>query len=250
LCRAIDRRRIEPGSSTGSIRRREFSRAMIETSNLFRGLSPPLLDKVLKLRSQRQLAAGEVLFRKGDPGDALYGVIKGRLRIHTLGADGRDALLNVVGPGDLFGEIALIDGLPRTADATALDAVELVMLRRSEFMALLRQENELTLHLLQLTCRRLRWLSDMVEDATFLTAPARLAKRLLHLAEHHGQTHPEGILIDLKLSQQAIGELAALSRESTNKYLRKWARLGWIALRRETVIIRMIEPLRDLADIP
>ena len=221
---------------------------MIETSNLFQGLSPSLLDKILTLRVRRHLASGEVLFRKGDPGDALYGVVNGRLRIHALGADGHDALLNIMRPGDVFGEIALIDGLPRTADATAIDAVDLMMLRRSEFMDLLRRENELTLHLLQLTCRRLRWLSDMVEDATFLTAPARLAKRLLHLAKQHGQPHPEGVLINLRLPQRAIGELAALSRESTNKHLRNWVRLGWISLRRERVILRALQPLQDLAD--
>jgi CRP/FNR family transcriptional regulator, cyclic AMP receptor protein len=221
---------------------------MIETSSLFKGLERDILDKILKLRVRRHLDSGEVLFRKGDPGDALYGVLAGRLRIHANAADGRDALLNIMGPGDVFGEIALIDGLPRTADATAIDTVELVMLRRSEFMELLRVENNLTLHLLELTCRRLRWLSEMVEDATFLSVPARLAKRLLHLAEQHGKPHDEGLLIDLRLPQRAIGELAGISRESTNKHLRNWSRLGWIALRRERVIIRMLQPLQHLAD--
>jgi CRP-like cAMP-binding protein len=220
---------------------------MIETSSLFKGLDSSILDKILKLRVRRHLSPGEVLFRKGDPGDALYGVLAGRLRIHANAADGRDALLNIMSPGDIFGEIALIDGLPRTADATAIDAVELVMLRRSEFMALLRVENDLTLHLLELTCRRLRWLSEMVEDATFLSVPARLAKRLLHLAEQHGQSHEDGIFINLRLPQRAIGELAGISRESTNKHLRNWSRLGWISLHRERVIIRALQPLQDLA---
>jgi CRP/FNR family cyclic AMP-dependent transcriptional regulator len=221
---------------------------MIETSSLFKGLPENILDKILKLRVRRHLDPGEVLFRKGDPGDALFGVLAGRLRIHANAADGRDALLNIMSPGDIFGEIALIDGLPRTADATAIDAVELVMLRRSEFMELLRVENDLTLHLLELTCRRLRWLSEMVEDATFLSVPARLAKRLLHLAEQHGQPHDDGIFINLRLPQRAIGELAGISRESTNKHLRNWSRLGWISLHRERVIIRKLQPLQDLAD--
>jgi CRP-like cAMP-binding protein len=220
---------------------------MIETSSLFKGLESGILEKILKLRVRRHLAPGEVLFRKGDPGDALYGVLAGRLRIHANAADGRDALLNIMSPGDVFGEIALIDGLPRTADATAIDAVELVMLRRSEFMELLRVENNLTLHLLELTCRRLRWLSEMVEDATFLSVPARLAKRLLRLAEQHGQSHEDGVFINLRLPQRAIGELAGISRESTNKHLRNWSRLGWIRLHRERVIIRQLQPLQDLA---
>jgi CRP/FNR family cyclic AMP-dependent transcriptional regulator len=221
--------------------------AMIESSSLFKGLPGDILDKIAKLRVRRRLEPGEVLFRKGDPGDALYGVMAGRLRIHANATDGRDALLNIMGPGDVFGEIALIDGLPRTADATAIDKVELVMLRRAEFLDLLRRENELTLHLLELTCRRLRWLSDMVEDATFLSAPARLAKRLLHLAEQNGEKSDGGIRINLRLSQRAIGELAGLSRETTNKHLRNWSRLGWITLKRETIVLRTLQPLQDLA---
>jgi CRP/FNR family cyclic AMP-dependent transcriptional regulator len=222
--------------------------AMIEGSSLFKGLPSGILDKIAKLRVRRRLAPGEVLFRKGDPGDALYGVMAGRLHIHANAIDGRDALLNIMGPGDIFGEIALIDGLPRTADATAIDKVDLMMLRRAEFLELLRRENELTLHLLGLTCRRLRWLSDMVEDATFLSAPARLAKRLLHLAEQNGEKYEGGIRINLRLSQRAVGELAGLSRETTNKYLRSWVRLGWITLRRETIVLRQLQPLQDLAD--
>jgi CRP-like cAMP-binding protein len=221
--------------------------AMIESSSLFKGLPGDILDKIAKLRVRRRLEPGEVLFRKGDAGDALYGVMAGRLRIHANATDGRDALLNIMGPGDVFGEIALIDGLPRTADATAIDKVELVMLRRAEFLDLLRRENELTLHLLELTCRRLRWLSDMVEDATFLSAPARLAKRLLHLAEQNGEKSDGGVRINLRLSQRAIGELAGVSRETTNKHLRNWSRLGWISLKRETVVLRALQPLQDLA---
>ncbi len=220
---------------------------MIESSSLFKGLPEALLDKIASLQVRRRLKPGEVLFRKGDPGDALYGVMAGRLRIHANATDGRDALLNIMAPGDVFGEIALIDGLPRTADATAIDKVDLVMLRRPEFLTLLRCENELTLHLLELTCRRLRWLSDMVEDATFLAAPARLAKRLLHLAEQHGRPVEGGTRINLRLSQRAIGELAGVSRETTNKHLRNWSRLGWISLKRETVVIRSLQPLQDLA---
>src|SRR5258706_1097651 len=92
---------------------------VIETSTLFRDLPPAILDRLVRLSVRRHLEAEQVLFRKGDPGDALYGVLSGRLRIHSVAADGRDALLNVMQQGDVFGEIAMIDGLPRTADATA-----------------------------------------------------------------------------------------------------------------------------------
>ena len=234
--------------SNGPATARSKAAVMIESSSLFKGLPGDIIDKIAKLRVSRRLEPGAVLFRKGDAGDALYGVMTGRLRIHANAVDGRDALLNIMGPGDVFGEIALIDGLPRTADATAIDRVELMVLQRAEFLELVRRENELSLHLLQLTCRRLRWLSDMVEDATFLSAPARLAKRLLHLAEQNGEGNDDGIRINLRLSQRAIGELAGLSRETTNKHLRNWLRLGWISLKRETVVLRALQPLQDLAN--
>src|SRR5260370_27241771 len=100
--------------------------AMIESSSLFKGLPGDILDKIAKLRVRRRLKPGEILFRKGDPGDALYGVMAGRLRIHANATDGPDALLNIIGPGDVFGEIALIDGLPRTAHATPIHNGDLV----------------------------------------------------------------------------------------------------------------------------
>lgn len=221
---------------------------MIENSTLFQGLPAPLLDKISHLCVTRRLEAEHVLFRKGDPGDALYGILSGRLRIHTYGADGRDALLNIMQPGDLFGEIALVDGLPRTADATTLEPVELIVLRRHDFLDLLRRESDLALHVLQLTCRRLRFLSETIEDATFLPAPARLAKRLLHLAKTLGRPHPQGTLIDLRLSQRTIGDLAGLSRETTNKHLKTWERLGWLTMQRETIVICAMQPFEELAD--
>jgi CRP/FNR family cyclic AMP-dependent transcriptional regulator len=221
---------------------------LIETSALFRDLPRPILDELVRLCVHRRLEPEQVLFRKGDPGDALYGVLSGRLRIHSVAADGRDALLNVMQAGDVFGEIALIDGLPRTADATALDEVELVVLRRHDFVELLRREPDLGLHLLKLMCRRLRWVSDMVEDATFLPAPARLAKRLLHLARTQGRACAEGILIDWKLPQRVIGELAGVSRETTNKHLRAWSQRGWIAIKRETVVVRDLTALQEVSE--
>jgi CRP-like cAMP-binding protein len=221
---------------------------LIESSTLFRALPAPILAEIKRLCVRRRLGAEQVLFRKGDAGDALYGVLSGRLRIHAVAADGRDALLNVMQPGDLFGEIAMIDGLARTADATAIDPTELVMLRRSDFLDLTRRESELGLHLLQLMCRRLRWVSDRVEDATFLPAPARLAKRLLHLAETQGRDCPEGLLIDWRLSQRVLGELAGASRETTNKTLRAWSQQGWIRLKRERVVICNLAALQEIAE--
>lgn len=221
---------------------------MIETSILFQGLAPELLEKIRRLCVRRRLDTGEVLFRKGEPGDALYGVVAGRVRIHATAADGRETMLNIMGRSDVFGEIALIDGLARTADATAIEPTELVTLRRQDFLPLVRCEGDLAIHLLELTCRRLRWVSDLVEDVTFLSPQARLAKRLLHLAKLHGRPDADGVRIDLKLPQRTIGELIGVSRETTNRHLKAWARLGWIALHRETVVIRMLRPLEELAD--
>ena len=221
---------------------------MLESSSLFKNLPPPTLSRLNAACVKRRLAAEETLFRKGDAGNALYCLTSGRLRIHSTAADGRDIIVNILQAGDICGEIALIDGQPRTADATAMEPTDLLMLDRSDFLRMTREDGELALHLLQLVCQRLRWLSSQIEDATFLSVSTRLAKRLVALAEQHGESDPEGIRITLKLSQEAIGELVGASRETTNKQLRAWEKAGWIALRRQTVIIRNLALLRRYSE--
>ncbi len=176
--------------------------ALLAGHYLFRDLDTAVVERIAALAVTRRLQAGEVLFLKGDEGDALYSVLKGQIRISATGPSGRAVILTTMGPGDVFGEIALLDGMPRTADAIGIAPTELIMIRRGDFMALLEREPSLALHLLKLLCERVRRTSEQVEDSTFLPVPGRLAKRLLVMAEFDGEVVSDGIRVRLPPSQR------------------------------------------------
>src|SRR5690606_4458595 len=159
---------------------------VLRRNYMFRGLPERALATIASLASRKVHQKGSIIFSQGDSGDALYGVASGRVRISASGAGGREVFLNIMEPGDTFGEIAVMDGLPRTAGAMALDRTTLIVVKRVDFLALLEREPQIALHLLKLLCQRLRWTSELVEESAFLSGPARLAKPLLILAELHG----------------------------------------------------------------
>jgi CRP/FNR family cyclic AMP-dependent transcriptional regulator len=211
-------------------------RMMLQGSPLFRGLAPATLDRIAGLAVQRTYRRGEIVFSAGDAGDALFGVVSGRIRISTGNADGREIFLNIMEPGDTFGEIALLDGGTRTATATAMDASELVSLRRDPLFGLLEKEPKTTLELLRLCGERLRWTSGLLEDAALLDAPARLAKRLLSLSELHGEDGDGGRSV--RISQEELANFLGVSRQAVNEQLQEWKAKGWLALGRGTVTVR------------
>ena len=210
-------------------------RMMLQGSPLFRGLAPATLDRIAALAAQRSYRRGEILFSAGDAGDALFGVVSGRIRISTGNAEGREIFLNIMAPGDTFGEIALLDGGPRTATATAIEASELVSLRREPLFDLLEKEPRTALELLRLCGERLRWTSGLLEDAALLDAPARLAKRLLSLCELHGEDASGGRAV--KISQEELANFLGVTRQAVNEQLQAWKARGWVALGRGTVIL-------------
>jgi CRP/FNR family transcriptional regulator, cyclic AMP receptor protein len=219
---------------------------VLERSPLFRGLPPASLERVVGLATQRHYRSGENIFSQGDPGDALYAVIAGQIRISAGTADGREMSLNIMEPGDTFGEIALLDGGRRTASATATAPSELVAIRRDHFFALLEREPGVALELLKLCGERLRWTSGLVEDAALLDAPARLAKRLLGLGELHGQRSPAGLT--LKISQEDLATFLGVSRQVVNQHLQGWKAQGWVELGRGSVTVRDKAALRKASE--
>ena len=218
---------------------------MLQRSPLFLGLPGPSLDRIAGLAVQRSFRAGEIVFSQGDPGDALYAVVAGRIRISSGTEDGREISLNIMEPGDTFGEIALLDGGTRTATATASEPSELVSIRRDHFAALLEREPRVALELLKLCGERLRWTSGLVEDAAFLDAPGRLAKRLLSLSELHGQRTKVGTT--LKISQEDLATFLGVSRQVVNQYLQGWKAQGWVDLGRGSVTVRNEAAIRQAA---
>jgi len=218
-------------------------RMMLQRSPLFRGLAPATFERIAALAVQRGYRRDEIVFSHGDPGDALFAVVSGRIRISTGNAAGREIFLNIMEPGDTFGEIALLDGGPRTATATAIAAAELVSIRRGPLFELLEREPKAALELLRLAGERLRWTSGLLEDAALLDAPARLAKRLLSLAELHGEDRPGGRTV--RISQEVLASFLGVSRQSVNEQLQDWKARGWVALGRGTVVLRDAAGLRS-----
>lgn len=223
--------------------------SLLASHYMFRDIEPVVLSRITDLGVTKRLDRQEVLFHKGDEGDALYGILSGQIRISASSFAGKEVIMNVLKPGEIFGEIALLDGLPRTADATAMGKCELFMIRRRDFVAFLEREPKLAIHLLRMVCERVRWTSGLVEDAAFLPLESRLAKRLLALAGLYGEEQAEGgTLINIQLSQSELGRMMGTTRESVNRHLQAWKKDGFIDLGRGSVTIHDEEALEDIVD--
>jgi CRP-like cAMP-binding protein len=211
---------------------------------LFGQLPPAVLERLGSYMKRRSLPRGATIFVKGDPGIGLMGVLKGTVKISVPSADGRDVVLNIIHEGQIFGEIALLDGHPRTADATAMTDCELMVIERREFLPFLHSQPDLTTQIIEILCARLRRTTEQVQDVTFLNLPTRLAKAVLRLAaEAEKATPPQKVTI----TQREISQIIGRSRESTNKQLRVWSKNGWIRLERGAITVVEPNKLAELA---
>jgi CRP-like cAMP-binding protein len=221
------------------------AKTVIERNRLFRGLGSATIERIAALATRRPYADGAVVFMRGDPGDSLCGVVSGRVRISASRPGGREVFLNIMGPGDAFGEIALLDGQPRTATATTLARTELIIIRRDRFADLLVSEPQLATHLIQLLCERVRWTAQLMEDSALLGVPARIAKRLLSLARLNGREAANDT--KLAISQEELAQFLGLSRQIVNQHLQAWKREGWIGGGRGSVTLADVRSLERVA---
>jgi CRP-like cAMP-binding protein len=202
------------------------------------------LDDLVRFSSVARFEPHRLIFSKGDPGNCLYGILAGRVRIYSTSPDGAEIVLNVMEQGELFGEIALLDGSTRTASAAAMEQVDLLRIHRAHFLPYLKANPDLIVAMLMLLCNRLRWTTSVIEDAAFLTFPARLAKRLLVLAEHYRGSPKDEITVPL--SQHDLGSMVGAGRETINKQLALWRSAGIVDTGRSAIVIRNCEALRAL----
>jgi CRP/FNR family cyclic AMP-dependent transcriptional regulator len=221
-------------------------RALLERIPVFAGLGRREIDSLLAITGTRKLRAREVLFRKGDDGATLYGIMRGRLRV-VSGGDSKEVILNFLDPGEVFGEIALLDSQPRSATIAAVDATELLTLHRRDFLPFVELHPKVAIQLAVVLAQRLRALSDAVEDAMTLSIPGRLAKKLLALSQAYGKPAPGGTRIDLKLPQHELGELVGATRESVNKQMRAWTADNVIRVERGYITVLDEEALESTA---
>jgi CRP-like cAMP-binding protein len=171
-------------------------------------------------------------------------VLAGVVKISVRSTDGRDIVVNIVHEGDIFGEIALLDGHPRTADATAVTDCELMEIERRDFLPFLHSQPDAAMQIMQTLCSRLRRTTDQVQDLTCLNLPARLAKMLLRLS---ADAERLGSAPKVAITQREISQMIGTSRESTNKHLRLWAKYGFIRLQRGAVAVLRCDKLAEVA---
>ncbi len=221
-------------------------RQIFENHFLFGKLSASEINSLISYARLERYLAGREIFAKGSPGQSLVAVLRGSIKISSLSSEGKEAIFNIINAGEIFGEIAVLDGEERSADATAMTDCELLVLNRRDFLRLLENRADLCMVLLRILCQRLRQTSEQVEDVMFRHLESQLAKALLHLAESVGLHGPQSTSVELHLSQRELGNMAGGSRESVNKILQNWHRRGLIDLGKASVFIRDIEALRRL----
>lgn len=211
---------------------------LLSGSSLFCELPQAELDELARHAEWRSLPAHKIVVQQGSRSLEMYAVLRGRLKVQREAEDGREATLGLLEPGDVFGELAMLDGEPRTATVVTLEPCELLTLRHDVVVGFLENHPKVMRQLILLLCQRLRSTDSLVQDTLFLSLPQRLGKMLKSLALEHGD---EG-RIDLKFTQQEIGSLVGASRESINKQLNAWEKENWISM--EDGHIRVLAPMK------
>jgi CRP/FNR family cyclic AMP-dependent transcriptional regulator len=219
---------------------RDLRRRALLSSNLFQAMQPVELDGILRLATERRCRRGQTIFQKGDAGSSMMAVLSGRVRIGAISLEGKEITLNMIDAGEVFGEIALLDGKPRSADATAIEDTLLLVIERRNFLPFLEGDQGLALRLLAVLCERLRQTSEALGDFVMFDLSARLGRTLVKLAADYGRPSGQGVRIGIKLSQNDLSRLVASSRESVNKQMRAWEEEGLVA--KEGGLIVLLKP--------
>jgi len=190
-----------------------------------------------------KLSRGQTLFKEGDAGDQLFVVVYGKLKLGTTSNDGRENLLSILGPGDMFGELSLFDPGPRTATATAVVDSKLLALANDQVIGWVKEHPQVSLQLLGRLAQRLRKANDVLSDLVFADVPGRVAKAIIELGERFGTKKDDGLHVNHELTQEELAQLVGASRETVNKALADFSSRGWIKLEPRRVIILNYERL-------
>jgi len=218
--------------------------AVLRKHPIFCDLDPEAFEQLGRYAKHATLKRGATIFSKGDPGSSLIAVVSGTIKISISSPDGRNAILNLIGPGEIFGEVAVLDGQARTADAIANTNCEIFVVDRREFLPFVRSQPALAMKFIELLCTRLRWTSDQVEQVILQDLPGRLASALIRLTERHKVSQGGR---SIAVTQQEISEMVGMSRESINKQLRAWAARNWVRLEHGAIVVLDVESLQEIA---
>ncbi len=210
---------------------------------LFAALDPEGAASLRASLTEIEAHKGDVLFAEGEPGDRMYVILEGKVKLGQTSGDGRESLLAVLGPGEMFGELSLFDPGARTSTATALTDAVVLGLGHPQLRPWLAGRPEVAEALLQALARRLRRTNEAMADLVFSDVPGRVAKALMDLGEKFGTLTPEGLMVTHDMTQEELAQLVGASRETVNKALADFAQRGWIRLESRQVLILDVERL-------
>ena len=220
---------------------------IIRQAPLFSVLDDEAASSLRESMAAEKLSKGKVLFREGQEGDRLYVVVQGKIKLGTTSGDGRENLLGIFGPGQMFGELSLFDPKPRTATATAVTDSRLVSLAYDAVIGLVTSHPQTSLEVLRRLAQRLRESNEIVSDLVFDDVPGRVAKQIMHLGERFGTLKDDGLHVNHDLTQEELAHLVGASRETVNKSLADFAARGWVKLQPRGVLVTDVERLTKRA---
>ena len=201
---------------------------VLARAGLFQGIAAEAAEAVAASLDYGDYGRGETVFAEGEQGDTLYIVLEGKVKIGRRATDGRENMLSVMGPSDMFGELSLFDPGPRTATATVVTDARLASLAHTSLRPWITDRPEIAEQLLRVLARRLRRTNDALADLIFTDVPGRVAKQLLALSERFGSQEPDGLRVHHDLTQEELAQLVGASRETVNKALADFASRGWV----------------------
>ena len=220
---------------------------VVRQAPLFAALDDEAAQALRSTMTRVEVPRGETIFHEGDPGDRLYVIVEGKIKLGRASGDGRENLLAILGPGEMFGELSLFDPGPRNAAGTAVADTVLLGVGSDDLDQWLRGRPEVARHLLRALARRLRRTNEALADLVFSDVPGRVAKALLDLSERFGRPTDDGLRVAHDLTQEELAQLVGASRETVNKALADFASRGWLRLEARAVVLLDIDRLRKRA---
>jgi len=216
---------------------------VVRKAPLFTALDDAAAASLRASMDSVKIGKGGVLFKEGDSGEHVYVIVEGKLKLGTSSGDGRENLLSILGPGEMFGELSLFDPGPRTATATAVTDSRLLSLSNDKVIGWVTQHPQVSLQLLGRLAQRLRRSNEVLADLVFSDVPGRVAKAIMDLGNRFGVQKEDGLHVNHDLSQEELAQLVGASRETVNKALADFAGRGWVRLEPRAVVVLDLERL-------
>jgi CRP/FNR family transcriptional regulator len=220
--------------------------ALLQSIPLFSDIPQEQLRSLVRVLERRTYRKGQIILHQGDEGDSMFAIVSGRVRIYLLSPDGHEWSVYICDAGDFFGEMSLLTGEPRSANAEAMQRTEVLVLRRPAFRDYLLSNPISAIRVIEALSQRLRQTTESAEGLVALNVTQRIAQKLLELTERYGVPEDDGVMIDLDLSQEAIASLVGTTRESANRALSTLRSQGIVQVERVRICVLRPEELRSL----